>query len=100
MASSRPEPLKDVLAQLFATRGWGAAQARQRLESAWREAAGDDVARGTKLGALRKGKLEVFANSSVLLHELRQFRQEALLAALQQQLGPNLVTELRFKLGS
>jgi predicted nucleic acid-binding Zn ribbon protein len=94
-----PEPLKNVLAQLFATRGWGAAQSRLQLESAWRAAAGDDVAQSTHLGSLRKGTLEVLVSDSVLLHELRQFRREALLRAVQDRLGNDRVRELRFKLG-
>src|SRR6476619_2294027 len=94
-----PEPLKNVLAQLFTTRGWGAAQSRLHLEMAWRGIAGDEVARHTRLGALRRGVLEILVSESVLLHELSQFRKRALLHAMQERVGATRVLELRFRLG-
>jgi predicted nucleic acid-binding Zn ribbon protein len=69
------------------------------MESAWRAAAGDDVAQSTSLGTLRKGVLEVLVSDSVLLHELRQFRMDALLRGVQERVGRDRVRELRFKLG-
>jgi predicted nucleic acid-binding Zn ribbon protein len=95
-----PEPLKEILARLFLSRGWGQRQDRLRLEEAWRQAVGEVAAEQTQLGALRRGVLEVLVRDAVLLQELAHFQKRQLVAALQQSLGPTRVTELRFRLGA
>src|SRR6266481_2175461 len=56
---SGPEALGEILSRLFTARGWGRRQARLHLEEAWAEAAGPDIARQTRVEALRRGVLEV-----------------------------------------
>jgi hypothetical protein len=90
----------DVLAQLFAARGWGQMQGRRRLEEAWREAAGATAARETQVGSLRRGVLEILVRNSILLQELAHYHKQRLLQALQRLLGDARVTDLRFRLGS
>ena len=58
-----PESLGEVLSRLFTARGWGRKQDRLRLEAAWAAAAGPDVAPHTRLGALRRGVLEVVSSA-------------------------------------
>jgi predicted nucleic acid-binding Zn ribbon protein len=94
-----PERLSDVLGHLFAARGWGHHQQQLRLEEAWRQAAGEPVAKLTRAGNLKRGVLEVQVQTGVLLQELAHFHKRRLLEALQQRLGPQ-VKDLRFKLAA
>jgi hypothetical protein len=92
-----PERLAEVLSRLFTQRGWGAKQSRLKLEAAWRRAAGDAVFARTKLGAIRRGVLEVLVADAALHQELA-FAKRRLLTALAQEMGAQ-VKELRFRIG-
>lgn len=101
MAPDRgPENLSDVLARLFTARGWGRKTERLRLEAAWAEAAGPELAPETRVGALRRGVLEVEVRGGVLVQELTQFRKRPLLAALRAKLPGMTVTDLKFRSGA
>lgn len=97
--SQGPEPLSEILARVFAARGWGQRQGRLRLEDAWRDAVGPDFARDTQLGAVRHGVLEVVVRDPVLMQELSGFQKRRVLEALQRTVGPMRITDLRFRLG-
>jgi predicted nucleic acid-binding Zn ribbon protein len=96
-----PEPLKEILARLFTARGWGRRQDRLRLEEAWADAlAACGVAGGpTRVGALRRGVLEVMVGNTVLLQELANFHKRPLLEQLRRRLPGTTVTDLRFRAG-
>src|SRR5262245_54373169 len=94
-----PERIAEVLSRLFTARGWGEQQQRIRLETAWREAAGELAAKSTQIGVLRRGVLEIVVRQAVLLQELAQFQKQTLLSKLQKSLGEKTVTDLRFRLG-
>jgi len=94
-----PELLGEVLARLFAARGWGRRQGRLRLEEAWKESAGPEVAEHTRLGTLRRGVLEVLVDNAVLMQELAQFKKRRLLERLRTQLPEITFTDLRFRAG-
>ena len=97
---SGPEPLGEVLARLFASRGLGAQQWQLQLEQAWREVAGTRWAEATRLGTLRRGVLEVLVRDASVFHELVQFHQGQWLAGLQARLGPERVRKERFRLAA
>jgi predicted nucleic acid-binding Zn ribbon protein len=92
-----PEILGEVLARLFTARGWGRRQGRMHLEEAWQEAAGSPVAEHTRLGALRKGVLEIMVDNAVLMQELAQFQKRRLLEQLRTRLPEVIFTDLRFR---
>ncbi len=96
-----PESLGDILSRLFTARGWGRRQDRLRLEGAWAAAmAACDLACGeTKVGALRRGVLEVIVGSGVLLQELAHYHKRRLLEQLRRRLPGTTVTDLRFRAG-
>ena len=94
-----PERVGEVVARLFTARGWGRSQERLRLEQAWREAAGAEHARHTRVGSLRRGVLEVTVDSAVLLQELAGFHKRRLLQQLRRLLPNAAVTDLRFRAG-
>src|SRR5262245_30783588 len=77
-----PEPIGEILSRLFAARGWGRLQERLRLEKAWAEAAGPDIAPKTRVVALKRGVLEIEVKGAILLQELAQFHKRRILEAL------------------
>lgn len=99
MTNDGPENLADVVARLFAARGWGRKSERVRLEQAWAAVVGG-AATDTRLGAFRRGVLEVEVRSGVLMQELAQFRKRPLLAALRTALPGVTVADLRFRAGA
>jgi predicted nucleic acid-binding Zn ribbon protein len=94
-----PEPVGEILSRLFAARGWGRRQERLRLEEAWSEAAGPEIARHTRAGALRRGVLEIMVDSAVLLQELAHFQKRRLLEQLRRRLPSTTIADLRFRAG-
>lgn len=92
-----PEPLGEVLSRLFIARGWGRKQDRLRLEAAWSEAAGPETAANTRIGALKRGVLEVEVIGAVLMQELAHFRKRPILQKLREQLPGMTVSDLRFR---
>ena len=95
-----PEALGEILSRVFTARGWGRKQDRLRLEKAWAEAAGPEYAAQTRLGALRRGVLEVEVMSAVLLQELAHFHKRRLLERLRERLPGTTLSDLRFRAGA
>jgi predicted nucleic acid-binding Zn ribbon protein len=95
-----PEKIGEILSRLFAARGWGRRQDRLRLERAWAEAAGPDVAPHTRVVAIRRNVLEVEVKGAVLLQELAQFHKRRLLELLRKALPGVTVADLRFRAGA
>jgi predicted nucleic acid-binding Zn ribbon protein len=93
-----PELLREILGRLLLERGWGARQSRWRLESAWREAVGPELADKTVVGAVRHGVLEIYVLDAVTRHQLT-FAKEPLLAALRAQPAGEAIRDLKFRLG-
>jgi predicted nucleic acid-binding Zn ribbon protein len=94
-----PEPLREILSRLFTARGWGRRQGQLQLEKAWADAAGPDFAAHTRVGALRRGVLEVVVGNAVVLQELAHYHKRRLLDALRRQLPRTPLTDLRFRAG-
>src|SRR5262245_49947327 len=94
-----PEDLGEILSRLFTARGWGRRQDRLRLERAWAEVAGPEVAAVTRPGAVRRGVLEITVASPVLLQELTHFHKRRLLQQLRERLPGTNVSDLRFRAG-
>ncbi len=69
------------------------------MESAWQEAAGELAAQYTRVGQIRRGKLEVIVAHSVLVQELT-FQKPDLLAKLARLLPDEKITDLRFRIGA
>ncbi|MCS7021169.1 MAG: DUF721 domain-containing protein [Gemmataceae bacterium] len=94
------EPLADILARLFVSRGWGRKSERLRLEAAWQAAIEPAWKEQTRVLGLRRGVLEVEVKTAVLLQELTQFHKRRLLAALRHRLAGLTITDLRFRAGA
>jgi predicted nucleic acid-binding Zn ribbon protein len=96
----KPRHVSDVLSELFALRGYARVQADQQLADGWAASAGSPVARQTRVGALRRGVLEILVDNSTLLYELATYRKATLLADLQDRLPELNLRDLRFRVGA
>jgi predicted nucleic acid-binding Zn ribbon protein len=94
-----PERLGDILGRLFTARGWGRRQERLRVEEAWAEAVGPAAAGQTRVGALRRGVLEVVVGNSVLMQEIAHFQKRRLLEEVRRRLPGTRIHDLRFRAG-
>jgi len=90
--------MSTVLADLMARTGFARVQSAALLEAAWRKAAGPAAERFTRVGGLRRGKLEVIVANSTFVQEL-SFQKPALLGALRRALPEQTIADLRFRVG-
>lgn len=96
---SAPKKMADILAELMARRGYARMQGAASSASAWREAAGDLLARYTRAGQVRRGVLEVTVANSTLVQELT-FHKPAILEKLSRLLPDERIHDLRCKVGA
>ena len=94
-----PKPIGNILSELMARRGYARVQSARAYETAWREAAGELVAEYTRVGALRRGTLEVVVGNSTLVQEL-PFQKPTLLKLLTRLLPAEPLEDLRFRVGT
>ena len=94
-----PQAIGDVLVQLMARRGFAGVRRAATCEEAWRQAAGELAAGYSRVGAVRRGTLEVLVANSTLLQELT-FQKQTLLETLGELLPDEKIQDLRFRLGA
>jgi predicted nucleic acid-binding Zn ribbon protein len=92
-----PEPISNILAELMARRGFARVQSGAALEAAWKQVAGP-MASYTRVGSIRRGKLEVTVSHSALVQELT-FRKTELVRELKKLLPDEKISDLRFRVG-
>ena len=96
-----PENLSDILAKLFAARGWGRKSERARLEQAWTEAVGPEFGADTRVLAARpRGIIEIEVRNPVLMQELAQYHKRRLINLLKEKLPGQSVMDLKFRAGA
>ena len=93
-----PKPMRDVLSQLLARRGYAQIQTAATCEAAWREAVGEKLAGHTRPGNVRRGVLEVLVRNSSVLQELSFLKTKAL-KTLNQLVPEHKIKSLRFRVG-
>lgn len=93
----RPKRIDNVLAQVVQRRGYAQVRAAGERDEAWQSAVGQ-FASATKVGALRRGTLEIRVENSLLMQELT-FRKEELLGKLQTAMPDAGIKQLRFRVG-
>jgi predicted nucleic acid-binding Zn ribbon protein len=94
-----PQTIGNMLSELMSRRGYARVQSASAYEAAWREAAGPLAAAYTRVGALRRGALEVIVANSTLVQELG-FQKLALLKNLAALLPDEGIENLRFRVGN
>jgi len=94
-----PKALSEILGHLFAARGYGRLQGVSELEKAWDAAVGEPGCRETKVGAVRRGVLNVTVAHPALLEELSAFRKPEILTALRREAPGTPIHDIRFRVG-
>ena len=82
----------------MARRGYARVQSAAAVRCGLGQAAGPLAAQYTRVGRLRRGKLEVVVANSTLVQEL-VFQKPALLTALARLLPEQGIGDLRFRVG-
>lgn len=90
--------IADVLSELHVRRGYGRMQATHSAEAAWAEAVGPALVGQTRLGAVKRGVLEVIVAGSPAVQEL-QFQKERIVRRLQELLPDEKIRDLRCRVG-
>ena len=98
VSTARPRKIADVLSEMMARRGYAREQSSLELAEAWQEAAGELIARHSRVGLVRQGKLEVTVTHSAVVQELT-FQKAAILARLRERLPREHIADLRFRVG-
>jgi len=93
-----PRPMRDVLSQLLAKRGYAQVQTAATCDAAWREAVGQKLAADTRAGNVRRGVLEVLVRNSVSVQELG-FLKTKIVKMLSKLIPEQQVKDLRFRVG-
>lgn len=94
-----PARIGDVVSELLLRRGLARVQGAEALEQAWNEAAGPLAAQYTRVGGVRRGKLEVVVANSILIQELT-FQKPELIKSLQRLLPDEKIADVRFRVGA
>jgi predicted nucleic acid-binding Zn ribbon protein len=94
----RPQKMADVLAELMARRSYTSRQTATNFQAAWQSAAGEMIAKYTRVGLVKRGTLEVLVANSVLVQELT-FQKESILARLNDLLPDERIINLRWRVG-
>ncbi len=97
MDSQGPAKIGEILSRLFAARGWGRKQEILRLERAWVQAAGSEIARNTRVAGIKRQILEIEVRGAILLQELASFSKRQLLEAIRRVLPESKIADLRFR---
>lgn len=70
------------------------------VRTAWREAAGPELAARTRVVALRGGEVVIEADTAALAYELRGFERDRLLARIRRRPETDFVVTLKFRTGT
>jgi predicted nucleic acid-binding Zn ribbon protein len=92
------KPMRDVLSQLLAKRGYAQVQTAATCQAAWREAVGEKLAAATRPGNVRRGVLEVLVRNSATLQELAFVKVKAV-RTLNQLVPEQKIRDVRFRVG-
>lgn len=96
--TSEPDTLAAVISRLFAAKGYGRVQADRQLHLLWKEVAGEDVARQSRVLSLKNGVLQIGVANSALINELASFQKPELLEKLKAAPQQLRIRDLKFKL--
>jgi hypothetical protein len=94
----RPQPIADVLSELMARRGFARVRSTAALTQAWNDAAGELLARQSRVGSVRRGVLEVVVAHSALAQEL-SYQKAMLIQRLATSLPEQRIRDLRVRGG-
>lgn len=86
-----PSKMDNLVSQVLTRRGYARVQAASQQAELWSKLVGEEVAKSTRVGSIRRGVLEVLCQSSAVMQELA-FKKETLIKQLNTELlGKQLV---------
>lgn len=94
-----PRPVRDVLSQLLAKRGYAQIQTVAGCAAAWRQAVGEKLAPDTRAGNVRRGVLEVLVRNSSVLQVLA-FEKIKIVKVLTKLVPEQQIRDVRFRVGT
>ena len=99
----QPKKIGNVVAQLMQRRGFAQIENSRQLEDVWYSVIGNsivgDFTTTTRVGAIRRGTLEVLVASSLMIQELT-FQKQRILQAMQQAYPAGKIKKIRFRVGN
>jgi predicted nucleic acid-binding Zn ribbon protein len=93
------EPIGNVIAEIVSRKGIGRRKSTEQRQNAWRQAVGEEMAKVTRVGEIRRLKLEVIVASSIVMQEL-SFQKQDILSRLRASDQDLQIDDLRFQVGS
>ncbi|HMO13677.1 MAG TPA: DUF721 domain-containing protein [Pirellulaceae bacterium] len=81
----RPKTAGQLINALIASSGFAATKQNEQIEQAWFEVVGEKIAKNTRLGSIRKGKLQVYLQNASVKQHLTMIKSE-LISALKQRI--------------
>ena len=94
----QPKKIGDAVANVMARCGYGQLEKRAACVNAWKEAAGERMARHSCPGNVRRGVLEVTVRNSAVMQELT-FQQTTLLEQLGRLLPDEKIRKIKYRVG-
>lgn len=94
-----PKSARQVISRVMQQKAYAELQVSSELQTAWRNAVGEQLVQQTRIGRIRRGVLDVFVGNSVVLQEL-SFQKQQILSELQQNSVGEAVRDIRFHSGS
>ena len=97
--SRHPQAIAEILAGLLAKRGYARELGTEELSTAWKNAAGELLAKHTRVGEVKRGVLEIVVANSMFMQELT-FQKQIVLDKLIALVPEQKIKNLRFKVGA
>lgn len=95
----KPVAVREVLKGLMKPLDWDNLELRSRIRQVWEAAVPPAMLPHTRLLQVRRGELWVEVSAAVWGQEL-QFLRSGILGELAKALGPGVIQDLRFRIGS
>jgi predicted nucleic acid-binding Zn ribbon protein len=98
MRKSSPEPISDVLKKVIQKLDTSGRKKQAKLDSAWRVAAGDTIAKHTRVQGVKKQTLFVLVDDSAWFYEAN-LKKEKILKSLRRKKDFEKVEKISFRIG-
>ncbi len=94
----RPKSSAQLISRLIARRGFSQIESNEELRTAWNEIVPRELVAKTQATVIKRGTLQVVANSSAAIQQLT-FTQKELLRRMQEKLPQAGIRALKFRTG-
>jgi predicted nucleic acid-binding Zn ribbon protein len=92
-----PSQLRDVLSRLIRRRGLVETSAADELNDAWKQIAGPEIGKLSKVKKLQSGVLEILVFNGPALEQLRGFLHQQILSAMQERFPESSIRVIRYR---